>query len=90
MRRICLGVGWIYLVACVVALALIPATGAGLFGIEPNAFAGLYAVVLGLPWSFLSMWLSPESAGVAFNMALIAVGMAVNLALLRWLCRRFG
>ncbi len=88
MRRVCLAVGWIYLAGCALALALIPATGAGLFGIEPNAFVGLYAVVLGLPWSFLAMWLTSGDAGVAVNMMLIAAGMAINLALLRLLCRR--
>jgi hypothetical protein len=85
MRRICRAVGWVYLVLCVLALGLIPATGAGL--LEPNPFVALYAVLLGLPWSLLFAWLTPGDAGVAVSMALIAIGMAVNLALLRWLCR---
>ena len=70
------------------ALAVIPATGAGLFGLEPNALVALYAVLLGLPWSFLSMAVTSGELGVAGSMALIAVGMAVNWAGLRWLCRR--
>ncbi len=89
MRRLCMAVVWLYLIACVLALALIPATGYGLFGIEPNPFVALYAVVLGVPWSFLSAWLTGD-VGVAGSMALIALGMAVNVALLRFLCRRFG
>jgi hypothetical protein len=90
VRWIGVAVFWLYLIACVLALALVPATGAGLFGIEPNPFAALYAVVLGLPWSFLSMSLTSGDLGVAASMALIAGGMAINLALLRMLCRRLG
>ena len=71
MRRLCMAVVWLYLIACVLALALIPATGYGLFGIEPNPFVALYAVVLGVPWSFLSAWLTGD-VGVAGSMALIA------------------
>ena len=88
MRRICRAAGWVYLALCVLALGLIPATGAGL--LAPNPFVALYAVLLGLPWSLLSAWLTPAGAGVAVNVALIAIGMAVNLAVLRWLCRRGG
>ncbi len=90
MRRLCGAVAWGYLASCVLALAVIPATGAGLFGLEPNAFVALYAIVLGVPWSFLSMELTSGELGVAGSMALIAVGMVVNWAGLRWLCRRLG
>lgn len=88
MRRLCRAVAWAYLVGCLAALALIPATGAGLFGLVPDPFVALYAVVLGLPWSYLSLWLAPGEPGVARAMALIAAGMALNLAALLWLCRR--
>ncbi len=87
IRRICLAVGWLYLVACLLALGLVPATGAGL--LAPNPFVALYAVVLGLPWSLLSLWLGSGEIGVAAGMALIAAGMAVNLVALRYVCRRF-
>ena len=87
MRGVCMAVVWVYLIACVLALALIPATAYGLF--EPNPFVALYAVVLGVPWSFLSAWLAGD-VGVSVSMALIALGMAINVALLRSLCRRLG
>jgi hypothetical protein len=87
-RRLCRSLFWLYLVACLVTLALVPATGAGF--LPPNPFVALPAVVLGLPWSPLATALAPEALGVAGNMALIAAGMALNLALLRLLCRRLG
>ena len=87
-RRLCRTLFWLYLLACLVALALVPATGAGL--LAPNPFAALPAVVLGLPWSPLATALAPQGLGVAGNLALVAAGMALNLALLRLLCRRFG
>ncbi len=90
MRRVCGAVGWLYLIACGLALGLIPATGAGLFGIEPDPFVALYAVVLGVPWSFLFLRLVSDTVGLAGSMALIAVGMAINVTLLRLLCRRIG
>jgi hypothetical protein len=65
----------------------VPATGAGLFGLDPNPFVALFAVVLGLPWSMISSALAGD-LGVGVNLALIAVGMAINVALLRRLCRR--
>ena len=74
MRRLCGAVAWLYLAACLLALAVIPATGAGLFGLEPNAFVALYAVILGMPWSFLSMAVTSGELGVAGSMALIAWG----------------
>ncbi len=86
MRRLCVATVWLYLVACLLALAWIPATGYGLLGIEPNPFAALAAVLLALPWSVLSASLSGD-VGTAGSMALIAVGMAINAALLGLLCR---
>jgi hypothetical protein len=84
-RRLCSAVFWAYIVACVLAVALVPATGAGL--LPPNPFAALFAVVLGLPWSVFSQLLFAD-LGVAAAMALVAAGMAVNAVLLRLLCRR--
>jgi hypothetical protein len=77
----------LYVVACALALMLVPATGAGLFGLDPNPFVALFAVVLGLPWSMISSALAGD-LGVGVRLALIAVGMAINVALLRRLCRR--
>jgi hypothetical protein len=88
MRGICRTGFWLYLAASLGALALVPATGAGL--LAPNPFAALPAVLLGLPWSPVSMALVPESLGVGGKMALVAAGMALNLAVLRLICRRLA
>jgi hypothetical protein len=84
---VCTVVVGIYVVACALAIAIVPATGAGLFGLDLNPFVALFAAVLGLPWSFLSSFL-PGDLGVGASLALIAAGMAINVALLRRLCRR--
>jgi integral membrane sensor domain MASE1 len=84
-RRACAGLVWVYVVGCGLALAVVPATGAGI--LPPNPFAALGAVVLALPWSVLSQLLFAD-LGVAANLALVAAGMAVNALLLRRLCRR--
>ncbi len=89
VRVICKAAFWVYVIGSVLALALIPATGVGLFGIGPNPFAALYAVVLGLPWSFLSMRVTSGDLGVAANMVLIALGMTLNAVLIRLVCRRW-
>lgn len=85
MRRVCSGAVWIYAGLCVLALAYVPVVGASLF--EPNAFAAIFAVAFGLPWSLLTPHLFGD-AGVAAGLAAIGVGMAVNVAILLWLCRR--
>jgi hypothetical protein len=74
MRGICRTGFWLYLAASLGALALVPATGAGL--LAPNPFAALPAVVLGLPWSPLATALAPQGLGVAGNLALIALRLA--------------
>ena len=89
MRRLCSAIVGAYVIACVLALGWIPATAYGLFGIAPNPFAALGAVILGLPWSPLAALIAGDS-GAALSVALIAAGMALNAALLRWLCRRIA
>ena len=85
-RMFCRAVFWGYLAACLLAVAAIPATYDGL--VEPNPFVALPAVILGLPWSLASTAILPDGLGTAGRTLLVAAGMAVNLALLRFLCRR--
>jgi hypothetical protein len=87
VRRLCAGVSWVYAALCVVSLADVPASGFGLFRLEPNPMAALFAVVLALPWSLVTPHLLGD-AGVAAGLAAFGVGMAVNAAILHWLCRR--
>lgn len=80
----------LYVVACLLALALIPASAAGWFGIERDPLSALFAMVLALPWSALlvalpamSPWLS-----AAVLLAAMAVNVAIGVATLRRLQRR--
>lgn len=43
----------LYGLLCVAALALAVIGSEGLFGFEPDAFAGVFAIALALPWSIL-------------------------------------
>jgi hypothetical protein len=86
MRRVCAAVFWSYPLGCALAFGLVPATGAGLFGLGPNPFAALPAVIFSLPWSFLSSLLTYDLS-MGASLALIAIGMAIDAALL-WLLWR--
>jgi len=79
----------IYALLCTLSLLLIPATGGGWLGLQPDAFVAIYAVALSLPW----VMILPDMAilGSYSAIATILVGMVANLALLlglgRWLGR---
>lgn len=79
-----------YVLACLAALFLIPASAHGWLGVEPDPLAGLFAYLLGLPWSVLLAQVA--NAGLVGNLVLVATAMALNLAIIfaigRWLTRR--
>ena len=80
----------LYLMAGAVALLRIPASAHGWFGLPQDAWAGVYAIVLALPWSVLLNWL-PEPIPTGVFMVVLAVGMALNALIFvrawRWLRR---
>jgi hypothetical protein len=76
----------IYLI--LVLLSIIPIfTGA-------DALSGIFAILLTLPWSALLSNLLPGSGSVAVGLLVVAVGAAVNAAIIyfvsRWLVRRMA
>ena len=79
-----------YVVACTGALFLILAGALGWLGREPGSVAGVFAQLLGLPWSLLAAQVA--NAGVVGRIVLVAATMALNLAIIfsigRWLARR--
>lgn len=85
MHRICRTVFWIYLILAVVALALVPAGAFGWFGIERDPLVAIFAVLLAQPWASMATPFTDPDRPV-WNMALIALGLAINAALIRGCC----
>ena len=70
----------LYAALCVVALWFIPASAYGWLGVEPDPLAGVFAILLALPWTLLLRLMpNPEPWPSA---ALLAAGMAMNVWLL--------
>ncbi|MGH8703085.1 MAG: hypothetical protein ACREVR_18180 [Burkholderiales bacterium] len=76
----------LYAALCVVALWFIPASVHGWLGVEPDPLAGVFAMLLALPWTRL-LRLVPD-AGPWPSAALLAAGMAMNVWLL-WRLQRW-
>jgi hypothetical protein len=57
-----------------------------------DALSGIFAVTLTLPWSPLLSGLLPDSGSVAVGLLVVAVGAAINAAIIyfvsRWLVGR--
>jgi len=87
--RPCTIVAGIYVTLCVMSLALVPLSAAGGLGVVRDPLAAVFAVLVGLPWSLLALKLS-DGTSLAVSLALIAIGMAINTALLLTLCRLVG
>lgn len=84
-RRLLGGAAWVYLAAGLFALALVPMSANGWFGIEPDPLSGVFALFLALPWSLLLSVFDSESPMVAGAVCL--VGVLLNFAILRRLAR---
>lgn len=74
-----------YVVLCLAALALIPISSRGWFGVDPDPLAAVGAIVLAMPWSILLQWL--PSGGPWPGMLLVLAGMAANIGVILWLGR---
>lgn len=72
-----------YGLACLGALALIPISAFGILNMESDPLSAIYAVALGMPWSFALRYVDITSPIIAA--LLIALGMMVNLAILVWI-----
>ena len=77
---------WIYGGLCAGALLLIPAAAYGWMGIPEDPFAGVFAFILGLPWSLvLYAFASPP---LWLTIFLVVAAMAINVLIILWLGRR--
>ena len=75
----------VYAAMCLAALALIPISSRGWFGVEPDPLAGVLAIVLAMPWSFALQWL--HGGGPWPGMLVVLAGMAANFGIILWLGR---
>lgn len=85
MGAVCTWVVRIAWVLYLVALAVLLIGTFGLFGQERDPLSGVFLVPLGLPWN-LMLDAFPE-ASLPW---LAALAPLLNIAILTWLCRRFG
>ena len=86
MRRVCGAVVGVYAVLCVLALLVVPLSAIGAFGIEPDPLAAVSAMLLALPWSLL-LDLVASDDNMIVNLALVALAMIINGAIMVGLCR---
>ena len=81
----CRVVIWLFGLAWAVSLVLLAVGTFGLFGQEKDPLSGIFLLPLGLPWTLITGELSDRLLPFA---AILAPG--VNLAILIFLCGRFG
>jgi hypothetical protein len=75
-----------YLILCIISVVLIPASSAGLFGLESDPLSGIFAFILGLPWTLL-LGNPADDSGWLYNLILILLAMLLNGGLLALFCR---
>ncbi|KJS09271.1 MAG: hypothetical protein VR78_16400 [Hoeflea sp. BRH_c9] len=81
---------WVFGLAAVASLALAIVGVTGLFGLEPDPFAAIFAILLAMPWFFL---LDSSAGGHPefWSFVLMSAGMVLNFLILlslRWWLRR--
>lgn len=87
MRKALLALLVFYVLCCLGALGLIVVSQRGLYGLAPDPLAAMFAIVLAFPWS-LALHALP-AVGAHLALALLAMGMALNLVVGIWLMRRW-
>ena len=82
----------LYGLACAAAMALMIVGTMGLWGVEPDGLAAVWAILLALPWSLAGLALLPDEVPPLVSAGVVVAAMAINLGLLvlgrRWLKRR--
>lgn len=78
----------IYAVLCILAIAVGLVGTLGLFGTRPDGLAGVFAIMLSLPWG---LWALPEfgSSEIASEI-IVVLCMALNAAILVGIGMLFG
>lgn len=78
----------LYFAAGVFSLFLIPASAFGWLGIVQDPLTGIFALILGLPWTLLLNL--TEAINLYFAFFVSAVGIVVNACILYWLGARLS
>jgi len=79
VTRILLG---IYVALGALSLFLIPVSVYGWFGAEKDPIGAAYAIILAMPWSLFLGQLESNSSSVWLNVAAMACGMLLNIAII--------
>lgn len=75
-----------YLAAGLIALMLVPASLHGWFGVAEDPLSGVFALLLGLPWTLL-LWFS-DNGGTWLALGVAGGGILLNFWLLWRLAHR--
>lgn len=86
MRRLVFLLAWTYLLVGIFSLLLIPASLYEWFGIEKDPLSGVYALILGLPWTRLLFLF--EEVSTWFALVFTAFGILINASLLFFIAGR--
>jgi hypothetical protein len=79
---------WLYVLAAVAAVALVPISFYELFGVAKDPLSGIPAILLGIPWSIALGFLFADFELPRAVFALIGIlPLVINAALL-WLLQR--
>ena len=79
-RKFLRGFAIAYAVAGLLALLVVPASVAGIAGIEPDPLSGIFALLLALPWSLVLHFF--DDIGTWGTLAICAGGILLNLLIL--------
>jgi len=84
-----IGISIIYVVLCLGAFLLIPASSHGWLGVADDPLSGVFVLLLALPWTLLLSHMGdPGPVGaVAVIVAGIIINVAIVLAVGRWASR---
>jgi hypothetical protein len=79
-----------YVLLCLVALLMIPASAYSWWGFEPDPLSGVFAIIMAMPWA-MALW-AVDDAPIWLSIVLLAVCMGANLMIIvtlgRWFRRR--
>ncbi len=79
---------WLYVLAAIAALALVPISFYELFGVAKDPLSGIPAILLGIPWSLVLGFLFAEFELPRLIYVVIGILPLVANAALLWLLQR--
>ncbi len=86
-RRICRVLIFVYLLMYLATLATAFIGARGVFGFQPEAFSGIYLVLLGMPWTLVLAFLEGDGFPVFLARIFVAAAPLLNVWIAYLLCR---